>query len=934
MSPREQSAEDAGRPEHRLWLGAFVTLAGILLAHALLETARDALFLMNIPPERLPWVYLLIAVAAVALARATAGTGKQGGQRRRLVMLQLLASLGTGIFWVLASSGEVWVFYALYVWSGVITSVLVARFWLALSDLFTITEGKRIYASIGMGGAVGSLAGFALATGLSTWLPAQWLLLAAAVAYALSAVGPIVLFEGSEEPQGPVVASERLPRLSQYLAAISNEPYARRVAALVVLASLTFTLGDFLFKSVLVEHVARDDLARWLGTVYLGLNVGSLFMLAFCVTPLVRRISVHRALAVLPLLISLAALGILSGGGIAAIVLLKGADGTLRFSLQKTVSELLYLPMRSDLRVAVRTFGELLGEKGARALASIGILLVVPMQDHTLWLAGALVLLAVAWCFAALELRESYLDTFRRTLSEGSIETFIDHPDLDLASLETLIRALNHPDENHVLAALQLLADKRRVELIPTLILYHPSPHVVTAALELFASEGRNDFRLHADRLLDHPDASVRAAAVRALWTVSPDRERLEQLSRSECSCIRITAVAGRIAHGWIDPESARAELDLALAVPEAYTRLAVAAAARLRYAAVFREPLLALGRDADLGVRREAVLAIRRSADAYFTMPLVELLDDGDVREEVRTALVERGDPALDALARALVDSEFSTAVRRHVPGTISRFGTPRAADVLLQAVGRVGPGMVRYKVLRGLVPLLSGPLASHVDKSPVARAVDETIERALALLHWGVELAEEHGREPARKTIGGALLLELLRDKERLATRRVFLLLDLLHDEADFREIWTGLESDARTSRASGLELLENVLPPDQRRAVLALISHEPPARRWVASGSRRAEAPLSYARLLEQLARDESTALNAFALYHMAELRLELRPEAEAILTAQDVEGDWAQARQGPFAKLRERALELIENLPGSPRVAASSTGARHG
>ena len=53
--------------ERRLVFGATITLFGILAGHALLETARDALFLGRLPASQLPWVYLLIALASIGL---------------------------------------------------------------------------------------------------------------------------------------------------------------------------------------------------------------------------------------------------------------------------------------------------------------------------------------------------------------------------------------------------------------------------------------------------------------------------------------------------------------------------------------------------------------------------------------------------------------------------------------------------------------------------------------------------------------------------------------------------------------------------------------------------------------------------------------------------------------------------------------------------
>lgn len=51
---------------HEAYFG-FFTLFGIMAAHALLETARDSLFLARIPPSHLAWAYLAIALLSLTI---------------------------------------------------------------------------------------------------------------------------------------------------------------------------------------------------------------------------------------------------------------------------------------------------------------------------------------------------------------------------------------------------------------------------------------------------------------------------------------------------------------------------------------------------------------------------------------------------------------------------------------------------------------------------------------------------------------------------------------------------------------------------------------------------------------------------------------------------------------------------------------------------
>src|SRR5687768_14638602 len=80
-SAMARAAAEARADERRVAIGAFLTLFGILAAHTVLETARDALFLARLPADQLPWVYLAMAAVAVVLTQVPAlraGRGMRG----------------------------------------------------------------------------------------------------------------------------------------------------------------------------------------------------------------------------------------------------------------------------------------------------------------------------------------------------------------------------------------------------------------------------------------------------------------------------------------------------------------------------------------------------------------------------------------------------------------------------------------------------------------------------------------------------------------------------------------------------------------------------------------------------------------------------------------------------------------------------------------
>ncbi|MEM9174729.1 MAG: hypothetical protein AAGC67_05810 [Myxococcota bacterium] len=505
--------------QDRLRRAAAATLGAVMSGHMLLETANDALFLENVAVELLPFMTIAVAFLALGVARL------DGGRSHRPVLgvLQLTAVVGTLALWSLVPTGLPSVFYALYVWSGIITSLIVVRFWLLLGDVFTISEGKRYFASIAMGGSAGAVIGSLIAVSAAPTFGSPGLLVLSAICFALSGLGWFQL-DVPDEGATPSLP-EAAVRVSwlESARALSRDPYAVRVSLLVMTGGMTLSVADYLFKSVIAAEIAPDQLAEWLSRVYLGLNLLSILLLGLGVTPLLRRLGIDRSLAVMPALFAVAAAGVLAGATLVSTIGMKLADGALRYSLHKTATELLFLPMSSAVRRTVKTAIDLVGTTGAKALGSLLILAIVTRPDPQPLVAFALFLLAGAWIAQALALRQTYLNVFRRTLDEGSIETRLAHPELDLQSAGALLRALSDPEPARSLAALQLLSERGQSDLVPNLVLYHPAPEVVAAALDVLTRDGRDDLGHLLPVLIEHDDATVRAAAVRARWALDRD---------------------------------------------------------------------------------------------------------------------------------------------------------------------------------------------------------------------------------------------------------------------------------------------------------------------------------------------------------------------------------------------------------------------------
>jgi len=854
-----------------------------------------------------------MAVIAVALSQGTWRVPRRLSGRHSLAVLLGVCSLVTLAFWTLGSWANPWALRALYVWTGLLSTLAGLQFWLILGELYTVTQAKRLYRAIGSGSLLGAVAGAGLARVIAERSSPEHLVLASAAILVLTAAGPALLV-CRPEGLGRSSGLGRGAPLAQAVHLLRSQPYVRGLAGLVLVSTVALTLADYVFKSAVARIIPAADLGAFFATVYMVLNVLALAAQLLAMGWLLRVLGLHRALWVLPVLVALGAGGVAFGGGLVAALLLKGADGTLRHSLHRTTTELLFLPIPDSLRARSKPLIDVVGQRGGQALASVFILTEVVLQRGDTVLATAAFGLCVVWIALAADLRQHYLNLFRAALREGSLHGSVDLAQIDIGSLETLFVALNSGDDAEVLGAIDLLATGGRARLVPALILFHPSRKVVLRALALFAQSGRSDFVPVADRLSSHPDPEIRAAALRARTAAQADAGPLRIAAQDADPLVRATALAALVSRGWGSGDPQRA-LDLLLREGSPQAHVAVATAIRQEPAPAFEGILLQLADSPRDEVRTHVARAMGVVRSERFLTPLLEMLGSREVREDARAALTAYGSSGLRFLDAALGDRALPHEIRRHLPRTLSRFDGAEAAPLLLGRLLDESDGMVRYKIIRALGRLSVEQPQVAMDVRIVEEAAARTLEVAFRLIHWRLVLERGAREDPGRATPGHHLLATLLKDKEVHAVERLFRLLALLSRGEDFKRIHRGLRNENRKIRASSQELLEHVVDQRLRGAVLALVDETDDDDRLARAHPFYQTTPLGYESLLATILDLPSETLSSIVAYHIAELGLVgFRERLEAF-----------DPRQTGFFLTRviEKALKLLTAPdPGRP------------
>ncbi len=788
--------------EGALVFGASLTLAGIVAAHLMLETARDALFLTKLSASKLTFVYLAMALLAGLVGRYEIMVGRVLGRTNALILSLMIAAMGTMLFYV--SDKSVAATFGLYLWTGLSGTLLMLQFWLFAASRFTGAQGRRLYGLIAAGGVLGAVVGGAVSAAVTRSLPVDTLLASAAVLHLATA-----LLVTTAPPPAIVAEPVRTTRARDALRSVAASPYLRRIVALTVFSTFTLLCADFLFKSVTATHVPKDELANFLANYYTVTNAFALMIQLFIAMRVLQRAGTIVTMSILPLFLMAAATApFLIGGVLAGALLAKGADGALRHSLHKVSMELLYLPLGANERSSAKAFMDSILVRGAQGLTALGLLgLGALHMDHPMVLFGCVIVGSLAWFICGLSLKQPYLERFRAAIGKAGDQPQIHLEELTLDGVEVVVESLSSTDEARVLSAMSLFEQAGRTGLIPALMLYHPSETIVVRALELIPSHDRKDWPPLAERLSTHESLDIRLAAVRALGRFGY-LESIDPDSYDDPG-LRATALFFR-ANRTKDPLSDRGVADLLAAPPNARTLGPFLSAIIQHGSRRWGDVIEKLKDTEDPQLASLLPQAIVRVQDARFIPILVHRLALREGREEVRKALAQMGDRSFRALCDALADDSTPPEVRLHVPRAISRLGTRQAGAFLLDALHSDLPGAIRYKALRGLGQL-STREGQRFPQDRILPLIATTSRESLRLAVLRENILASLHRAPASARASGWLLAELLVDKKSQAVERMTRLLQLLHPREDLRRVCHAIVRGTREAQTAAGELLE---------------------------------------------------------------------------------------------------------------------------
>ena len=918
-----------------------------MTAYNAIKPLTRSKFITDLGADNLPYVLLAAGFIIGILMTGYAWLMARLPRRWGLPITQAGMAVVLLVFWFLFHTSATWVSVAFYLAGLILGVLLISQFWTLANVVYDPRQAKRLFGFIGGGAPLGGIAGSALAAyakqigSVNLILPSVALMLLCAILVTL-----IIRREGvqAEAPvsgkrEEGVSANEAfdLLRRSKHLQIIALVISFAAVGAAIIEQQLNMAAQAAKGAS------ATDSITSFLATV--GLWTSSIgFVIQIWLTSKIHRyLGIGFALMVLPVSLGSTAVVMLLNAALWAPGLARVLDQSLRYTVDKTTREILFLPLPADLKLKAKSFVDVTVDRAAKALGALLLLVLVkPWGLHLDWqrLSYASLAVTALWIYMSLRARKGYLAAFRQSIERRDVEAAdVRLSGADLSTIETLVQELSQPDPARVIYAIDMLESLDKRNLVTPLLLYHDAPDVRRRALRALGSV-RGDIAARwlpqVRRMLGDADSGVRAAAIVAIGAIS--NEDAMTLSRPLLADpdprIRVTAavaLAGSAAPGDVDAAEA-ALSDLAADVRDSGRRGRRDVAAGIRHIADprFRRLLIPLLYDPVPEVADEAMESVKAIgvSDFVFVPTLVALLRKRGLKARAREVLVSYGEPVVDVLAHFMRDPDEDIWVRRHIPGTLALIPSQKAVTVLVAALDE-RDGFLRYKVIAALERL-------RRTESPLVFA-REPIER-LALQEgrkYFNYLSLHHNLFGRSQPAGDTLLAATLEQKMERTRDRVYRLLALIYPWRDISAAkWTLQHGDPR-SRASASEYLDNVLTGQLRKFIMPALEDLPIGEKVRRGNVLLKTRPRDVEETLLQLINDDDQVVAASAIEMVRDRKLwALGDDVEHVLEHRDVH-DWYvfEAASWALAERRmpaERRRELwLEPLPAAELAARLRT-----
>lgn len=812
----------------------FLYLLFVLFAYYIVKPVSRAMFLNTFDIDKLPSLYILIALFGGLLAYLYSKLAAKTSLRLAVFAAMALSVASLVVMWWLIRMRLPWMIYVLNIWVSLFSVVSVSQGWLVASNLFDTRQAKRLYPLLGLGMVMGAAFGGEFTSRTAVLVGTENLLLASAlmVILAYAAFRMAVWRSGSAIKQARAAQEEETDfSFRGMLRDIARGRHLQIIVGMMVVMYLVDTLVEYQFQAMARSVYHGDHLTAFFGQFYgIYLNGVEFIFQLFVTVLVVRWFGVGGTLHISPAAIALTSVAAIGAPGVGSASLVRLTEASTRYTLNKTGMELLYMPLPLQLRNRIKAFIDICVDRLSRGVGGVLLLILTTTSLHMGLRGIAMVVtaLCIPWILLSRLARREYVATIRKKLESRRLDFAGARIVVtDSATLHLLETAAEGENPRQAVYALEMLSEAPRYDVRPLLAKLAASglPDVRAKIYEIALRlrwSGVLETAMNEVRAARQPSVIVTPGAVPYALALTPDRARLaaDLLEGPNLSLVR----------GAVEALRADRELAQALITQEWIRRMAQSADPERRALAAAAigvrgdqgsDVLHGLIEDADPVAAAAACRAAGALRNRDYLFPLIRALSRPRLRGDAIHALAAFGPVICGTLSDVLFDESAPVRLRRQVPRVLKNIPDQRAVAVLLSAIGH--PELsIRSAVLKALNHLRETAPQLNFDGAFITKQI---LAEARYYYELSAALAsfreyQEGDRRASR------LLARSIEERLQNTLERLFRLLGLRYPPREIYSVYLALAKPRGSDTTAALEFLDSTLDHNLKRILLPLL------------------------------------------------------------------------------------------------------------
>ena len=795
----------------------------ITAPHTIIKALRYTDLLDKVGSQGLPLAYLLAAIVTGFVVMLHSKMQFRISNQT-LIISTLIFFVITGLFFqvFLETGGEV-LTYLYWIWASVFIVVFMTHFGLTMTEVFNTRQARRLIGFCGSGGILGGVLGGFGSYLLTRYHYGQFLLPLACGLLFVCAFIVNAIFKFQKKQRSSTSNSQIMPPESQKVGFKDSFNFIRKnrhlllIAGLVLVTGIIATLIDFQFTSKVEHHFdtpiwRKEEMQAFFGLFFGGLTTFAFFLQLLLTSRILKKFGLLLTLLLAPVVLLLGSVGIVIAGlTLPLVIIVKGSDESLAFSLNQSVREILYIPMTLNLRYKTRPFIDMFLNRLARVIAAIllfiaGIVLAVkevpyisPVKDPKLaeQLTWGIIFFIGLWIILNLKISKEYVSVVKQNipLKWRRVDKAVAEK-IDIDYTKMVFDAIESKNRSSILYAMHLFDLLEQDKLTPAIrkIISHKMDEVKVSSLsDLFDAKDTTwfpdiDDDIGLEGLITDIREIMSLDSYQQLMKIYSEKI-MEESTKTEIDRMELAK-----AIGMMDPNDPLVENLEALINDDSpeVSRYAIASAAKLR--------------------RKEHIPAI------------INKLSDPLIREDATSALKKFDLAAMTTLREYLVDSGRDLDLREAVVALLARMGTQLAADFLIIELGRKSDEL-DTEIIDALDRIRTEKSDIHILERVAKRKTLEIIKKYCRIFIDLQEVKPEKKDEEVRN--------ELQKDLDELFMN-IFKLLGLYYPQEDIIKAFQNLKTGTKDSIAYAIELLDITLKKDMKDIILPLIEDLRPSDR----------------------------------------------------------------------------------------------------